>query len=399
MFVGIVGKPSCGKSTFFKAATLAEVDIANYPFTTIKPNHAVGFVRIDCVDKEFGRQCNPREGFCIHGNRFVPIDLMDVAGLVPGAHTGLGMGNQFLDDLRQADALVHVIDISGSVNEKGEPVEPLSYDPVKDVEFLEEELDMWYLGIIKKGWERFARTVMQEKGNIAKAVGKQLSALKVTEEMAEDAIKKLGLDLARPDKWSEQEMKELAVMLRKQTKPIIIAANKIDVAGAERNYERVNEKFPDYIVIPCSAESELALREAAKHGLIDYVSGNGSFRLVEPDRLSDKQRRALDFIQKNVLDRFGSTGVQDVLNNAVFKLLKYIAVFPGGVNKLEDQHGNVLPDCFLMPGGSTALDFAFRIHTDIGKGFIRAIDVKTKMTVGKEHKLKHRDVVEIVTSK
>lgn len=399
MFVGIVGKPSCGKSTFFKAATLAEVDIANYPFTTIKPNHAVGFVKLECVDREFGKQCDPREGFCIHGQRFVPIDLMDVAGLVPGAHTGLGMGNQFLDDLRQADALVHVIDVSGSVNEKGEPVEPLSYDPAKDVRFLEEELDMWYLGIMKKGWERFARTVMQEKGSIAKAVGKQLSGLKVTEEMTEDTIKHLGLDTEHPDRWSESGLKSLAIELRKQTKPIIIAANKIDVPGAEKNYERIKEQFGDHLVIPCSAESELALREAAKQKLIDYVPGENEFTVLEPDRLSDKQRQALDFIRKNVLDRFGSTGVQKVLNDAIFRLLKYIAIFPGGVNRLEDQHGNVLPDCFLLPEGSTALDFAFRIHTDIGRGFIRAIDVRTKMAVGKEHRLKHRDVVEIVASK
>ncbi len=399
MFVGIVGKPSCGKSTFFKASTLAEVDIANYPFTTIKPNHAVGFVKVDCVDKDFGKQCDPREGFCIHGRRFVPVDVMDVAGLVPGAHRGLGMGNQFLDDLRQADALVHVIDISGSVNEKGEPVEPLSYDPANDVRFLEEELDMWYLDILKKGWERFARTVMQEKGNIAKAVGKQLSGLKVTEEMAEDTIKRRGLDMAKPDRWSEGELKSLAVGLRKRTKPMVIAANKIDVPGADRNLERLKKEFPDHMIIPCSAESELALREAAKHGLIDYVPGDNQFNILDVSKLNDKQKAALDFIRKNVLDRFGSTGVQQVLDAAIFDLLKYIAVFPGGVNRLEDQHGNVLPDCFLLPEGSTALDFAFRIHTDIGRGFIRAIDVKKKMTVGKEHRLKHRDVIEIVSSK
>jgi hypothetical protein len=399
MFVGIVGKPSCGKSTFFKAATLADVDIANYPFTTIKPNHAVGFVKVDCVDKEFGKQCNPREGFCIHGWRFVPVDLMDVAGLVPGAHEGKGMGNQFLDDLRQADALVHVIDISGSVNEKGEPVEPLSYDPLKDVEFLEEELDMWYLGIMKRGWERFARQVMQEKGNIVRAIGKQLSGLKVTEEMAEDVITKIGLDVTKPDTWADDDLKRVAVELRRRTKPMLIAANKIDIPGADKNYERLKEKFPDYIIVPCSAESELALREAARHKIIDYVPGEKSFTVLAPEKLNEKQRKALEFIKVNMLDKFGSTGVQDTLNHAIFNLLGYIAIFPGGINKLEDQHGNVIPDCFLIPGGSTALDFAFRIHTDLGKNFIRAIDVKKRLTVGKEHLLKHRDVMEIVTGR
>jgi ribosome-binding ATPase YchF (GTP1/OBG family) len=399
MFVGIVGKPSCGKSTFFKAATLAEVDIANYPFTTIKPNHAVGFVRIECVDKDFGKQCNPREGFCIHNWRFVPIDMMDVAGLVPGAHEGKGMGNQFLDDLRQADALIHVIDVSGSVNQNGEPVEPLSYDPANDVEFLEEELDMWYLGVMKRGWDRFVRMVMQEKGNIAKAIGKQLSAFKVTEEMAEEVIAKLGFDLSKPDKWTDDELKRLAMEFRRITKPMIIAANKIDVPGAEKNYERLKQMFPNYLIIPCSAESELALREAAKHKLIDYVPGDKNFKILEEGKLNDKQRKALSFIQSNILDRFGSSGIQDALNHSIFNLLKYIAIFPGGINKLEDQYGNTLPDCFLMPQGSTALDFAFRIHTDLGKNFIRAINVKTRMTVGKEYKLSHRDVVEIITGR
>jgi ribosome-binding ATPase YchF (GTP1/OBG family) len=399
MFVGIVGKPSCGKSTFFKAATLAEVDIANYPFTTIKPNHAVGFVRIECVDKDFGKQCHPREGFCIHNWRFVPIDMMDVAGLVPGAHEGKGMGNQFLDDLRQADALIHVIDVSGSVNQNGEPVEPLSYDPANDVEFLEEELDMWYLGVMKRGWDRFVRMVMQEKGNIAKAIGKQLSAFKVTEEMAEEVIAKLGFDLSKPDKWTDDELKRLAMEFRRITKPMIIAANKIDVPGAEKNYERLKQMFPNYLIIPCSAESELALREAAKHKLIDYVPGDKNFKILEEGKLNDKQRKALSFIQSNILDRFGSSGIQDALNHSIFNLLKYIAIFPGGINKLEDQYGNTLPDCFLMPQGSTALDFAFRIHTDLGKNFIRAINVKTRMTVGKEYKLSHRDVVEIITGR
>jgi ribosome-binding ATPase YchF (GTP1/OBG family) len=400
MFVGIVGKPSCGKSTFFKSATLAEVEIANYPFTTIKPNHAVGFVKIDCVDREFNKQCNPREGFCIHNKRFLPIDMMDVAGLVPGAHEGLGMGNQFLDDLRQADALIHVIDISGSVNEKGEPVDPLSYDPAKDILFLEEELDMWYFGIMKKGWDKFARTAMQEKTNIAKAIGKQLSGLKVTEEMAEEFIRKLELDMEKPNTWSEAELKLLATSLRQQTKPMIIAANKIDIPGAEKNYERIKKEFSDRLIIPCSAEAELALREAARNNLIDYISGETDFTITAESKLNEKQKKALNFIKTNILAKFETgTGIQSALNTAIFELLNYIAIFPGGVNKLEDQHGNTLPDCFLLPKGSTALDFAFRIHTDIGKNFIRAIDVKTKRTVGKEHKLKHRDVVEIVTGR
>ncbi len=399
MLIGIVGKPSSGKSTFFRAATLAEAEIANYPFTTIKPNHGVGFVKVRCVDREFEKQCNPRVGYCVNGWRFVPVDMLDVAGLVPGAHEGRGMGNQFLDDLRQADVLIHVVDVAGATNEKGEPVEPLSYDPAKDIDFLEVEIDMWYLSIIQKNWERFARQIIQEKKDMVKALAKQLSAFKVTEEMVKLTIAKLNLNREKPNEWDTSNLKGIATELRKMTKPMIVACNKIDIEGADRNFERLKKQFPNHMLIPCSAESELALREAAKKGLIDYLSGEGGFEIRHPEKLSEKQRLALEFIKKAVLNKFRTTGIQDVLNKAVFELLEYIAVFPGGVSKLEDSEGRVLPDCFLLPGNSTALDFAYHIHTDLGEHFIRAIDVKTKRAVGKDYKLKNRDVIEIITGK
>jgi len=397
MLIGIVGKANVGKSTFFKALTLAEVLIANYPFATIDPNKGFGFVKVDCVDKDFEVQCNPRTGYCIDHVRFVPVEVLDVAGLVPGAHEGKGMGNKFLDDLRQAHALVHIVDISGSTNEKGEPVEPGSYDPAFDVRFLETELDMWYLSILKKGWEKFARQVQQEGKTVSESLAKQLSGLNVNEKMIAAVIKKFNLDPSKPVHWAEKDLNDIAVELRKITKPMIIAANKIDVPTAKDNLERIKKEFPDHIIIPCSAESELALKEAAKKELIKYIPGEKDFEIK--GKLSDKQQKALEFIRKNILDTYGTTGVQQAIDASVFKLLKYIAIFPGGINKLADQHGNILPDCFLLPEGSTAIDFAYRIHTDIGDKFIRAIDVKTKRTVGKEHLLKHRDVVEIITSR
>ncbi len=397
MLIGIVGKPSCGKSTFFKASTLAEVEIASYPFTTIKPNRGTSYIKVNCAEKDFNVKCNPRFGYCVDGKRFVPVELLDVAGLVPGAHEGKGMGNQFLDDLNQADALIHIIDISGSTNEKGEEVPLLSYDPANDVKFLEHELDMWYLRSIEKGWEKFARTVNQERPELKKALAKQLSFLRVTERLIEGVIEKLGLE---PDiiKWDKKMLLSLASELRKETKPMLIACNKID-ANAHENFERIKKLFPQYSIIPCSAEAELALREAARKNLIKYMPGEKDFQIINENAMNDKQKNALDFIKKNILEKYGSTGVQAVIDYAVFELLKYVAIFPGGVNKLEDQHGNVLPDCFLMPPKSTALDFAFRLHTDIGNHFIKAIDVKTKRPVGKDYLLKNRDVIEIATSK
>lgn len=400
MLIGVVGKPSCGKSTFFKASTLSDVEIANYPFTTIKPNHAVGFVKVDpCSDKTFDKQCEPREGSCVDHKRFVPIEMLDVAGLVPGASQGQGMGNQFLDDLRQADALIHVIDVSGSTNERGEPVEKLSHDPLKDVKFLEEELDLWYQQIFSKVWDKFSRQVQQEHADVQKAIAKQFSGLRVTEELVEQGIKSFGLESTKIINWEEDKLRGFVSFLRKKTKPMIIAANKIDVPGAEENLERLKKEYSDYIIIAASSESELALKEAAKHKLIKYAPGDKTFEILEEDKLNDKQKNALGFVEKNILEKHGSTGVQEVIDKAVFELLSLIALYPVANHDLTDQNGKVMPDCFLLPSNTTAISFAYKIHTDIGDNFIRATNMKTKMAVKKDEPLSSGDVIEIATSK
>ncbi len=399
MLIGIVGKPSCGKSTFFKAMTLSDVAIASYPFTTIKPNRGAGYVKTDCADRFFNVQCNPREGYCVNGQRFVPVELLDVAGLVPGAHEGKGLGNQFLDDLRQAHVLIHVIDTSGSTNESGEPVEEGSHDPAKDILFLENELDLWYISILKKPWEKFSRQTLTEKQKVSAAIAKQFSGLNANEKIVSEIIFNLRLDAENPTKWSDEDLKAFATELRKYTKPMIIAANKIDTKAGKANYEMLKEKFPNYTIIATSAESELALKEAGRKGLIEYSGGDNNFRIIDEKKLTPQQANALKFIQENVLSIYGSTGVQETINKAVFGVLKCISIFPGGVNKLTDQYGRILPDCFLMPPNSTALDFAYKIHSDIGAGFIRAIDVKKRLTVGKDHKLQNGDVIEIISSK
>jgi hypothetical protein len=395
MLIGFVGKPSVGKSTFFKAATLAEVEIAPYPFTTIKPNHGVGYVKVDCIDKEFDAQCNPNHGFCINHKRFVPIDLMDVAGLVPGASEGKGLGNQFLDDLRQADVFIHIVDVSGTTDETGKPAE--NYDITKDVIFLEEELNKWYLGIFMKVWKSFARKAELEGENFARAVAIQFSGLKVNEDQVKSVLFKLKFS-HKPSTWTNDELLKFASELRKETKPMIIAANKIDTSHGKYNYEKLINEFPNMKIIPCSADSELALREATKAGMIDYIPGERDF-LVKGN-LNEKQKQALDKIKKEVLDEFEfGTGVQEILNYAVFTLLKYLAIFPAGAHKLADSKGRILPDCFLLPPNSTALDFAFFLHTDFGNNFLRAIDARSKRILGRDYVLKHRDALEIVTSK
>jgi len=394
MLIGLVGKPSAGKSTFFKAATLAEVDIAPYPFTTIKPNHGIGYIRIDCIDKEFNVQCMPNHGFCIQHQRFVPVDLMDVAGLVPGASEGRGLGNKFLDDLRQADVFIHILDISGTTSVEGKILPEATYEPWKDVLFLEDELNKWYYNILIKAWKSFARKAELEDSDFSDSVAKQFSGLKVNKEQVKKIILKLNFE-GRPSVWNDEQLFKFASELRKESKPMIIAANKIDTEKAKENLEILKRKFPDLNIIPCSSDSELALREAGKLNLIEYIPGDKEFKII--GNLNEGQKNALEKIKKNVLNIYGNTGVQQILNFAVFDLLKYIAIFPAGATKLADSKGRILPDCFLLPLGSTALDFAYALHTDFGKNFVKAIDARTKRALGKSYELKNRDALEIVT--
>jgi len=320
---------------------------------------------------------------------------MDVAGLVPGASEGKGLGNQFLDDLRQADVFVHIVDVSGTTDETGKPAE--DYDVTKDVVFLEDELNKWYLGILMKVWKSFARKAELEGDNFARAVATQFSGLKVNEDHVKKVFSKLKFS-HKPSTWTNEELLQFASELRKETKPMIIAANKVDTSHGKYNYEKLLKEFPDMKIIPCSADSELALREAAKAGIIDYTPGEKEFSIK--GNLNDRQKQALDKIKKEVLDDFEfGTGVQEILNYAVLNLLKYIAIFPAGAHKLADSKGRVLPDCFLLPPNSTALDFAFFLHTDFGNNFLRAIDARTKRVLGRDYALKHRDALEIVTSK
>ena len=393
MLIGLVGKPSSGKSTFFKAATLANVLIASYPFATIKPNHGVGYVKIDCIDKEFNTQCNPSKGYCTNHKRFVPIELMDVAGLVEGASQGKGLGNQFLDNLTSANAFIHIVDASGETDAEGK--ETKNYSPIKDIEMLEKELDLWYLGILKKTWKTLSKNIQTTKTDFAKAIAKQFSGLKVNEDDVKQVVRTNNFNVEKPNNWDDEELLTFAHELRHLTKPMIIAANKIDKPTSADNLKKLKQAYPELIIIPCSADSELALREASKAELIDYIPGDSDFKIK--GEINEKQQQALNNIKDNVLNTYKSTGVQEVLNKVVFDLLKYIAIFPASANKLADSKGNILPDCFLLPENSTALDFAYHLHTDFGDNFIKAIDARTKRAVGKDHKLKNRDALEIMT--
>ncbi|MDD3178111.1 MAG: redox-regulated ATPase YchF [Candidatus ainarchaeum sp.] len=400
MLIGIVGKPNVGKTTFFKAMTLMNVESANYPFTTIDANKGIGFIRNKpCVCKELNTQCNPRYGYCKNHIRFLPVDLIDVAGLVPGASEGRGLGNKFLTDLNMADALIQVIDISGSTDQEGKNVKAGSINPADEIEFLEKEINNWLFGIFKKNFTKIGTSQRVKKQKTLTILEEYLKgAIGAKEEEIDLVLKKYNLKDKNLIDWSDEEILNFTKNIRELSKPIIIAANKIDMPFGKDNLEKLIKKYPNRIIIPCSAESEVALKNAEKNNIIEYIPGEDDFKILKED-INEIQKNALKFIKENILQKYNSTGIQLILDKVVFETLGYMPIYPGGTKGLGDKNGNILPDCFLMPPKSTALDFAFKLHTDFGKNFIKAIDVKTKMLLGKDHKLKTNDVIEIVSGK
>lgn len=398
--VGIVGKPSCGKTSFTNAACMTDFKVGSYPFTTIQANVGVAHVRTRCACTDFGVKDNPKNSICIDGVRLIPIKLIDVAGLVPGAHEGRGMGNKFLDDLRQADVLIHIVDASGSLDAEGQEVAAGSYNPVEDVKFLEDEITEWILGIVTKDWRRITGRVRAEGAKLDELLVEKLSGLKITRSQILKAIRNAELNAESADKWSDENLRRFARTLQRVAKPIIIAANKIDRPTAHENYERLRETFPDLLVLPVSALAEKVLRDLDKRGIIRYVPGDEDFKILQPDKLSESELAQLEKLRTDILKRYGGTGVQRILNDAVFGFLKMITVYPvHDVNTLSDSEGNVLPDVFLVPEGTTAKEFAGYIHTDLMESFIHAIDARTKMRISDKHVLKDRDVIKIVSAK
>ena len=381
MLIGIVGKPSSGKTTFFNAATEQSAKTAPYPFTTIEPNVGVTWVRTKCPHTEIGKECQPNHGFCLEGNRFVPVEIIDVAGLVPGAHEGKGLGNRFLDELRRADVLVHVVDASGGTDAEGNPIRPGERDPSEDVEFLREELLAWFEEIVRKAWEKVKKK--PDKGEITG----YFTGLGIGPAKVERIVDRLGYPEGKEREWAEELLK---------FKPIIIAANKVDVDPAPDNVKELQRKYSN--VVPTSGVAEYTLRKAVRGGYIRYVPGDGSFEVVR--EMSPRQREGLEYIKERVLEPFGSTGVQQVLNRAVFDVLGYKVVYPvEDENRWTDGKGNVLPDAYLLPPDATALDLAYRIHTEVGERFVAAVDARTKRRIGKDHVLENGDVVKIVTGR
>jgi ribosome-binding ATPase YchF (GTP1/OBG family) len=393
MQIGLLGKTNVGKSTFFSAATETTAQIGNYPFTTIEPNVGIAHVKAECACKHFG--IDHKHPLCINGIRFIPVKLIDVAGLVPGAHEGKGLGNKFLDDARQSEVLIHVVDASGSTDIQGHPVPVGTHDPLEDVKFVEEEFDQWMKQILQREWQKLSREMESKGAKIVQGIAQRFSGLGIKEYDIEIVIQHLNLQTKKPTEWSDSDLSTFIKELRKKTKPIIIAANKADLC---HDLSIIDKLKKEGVTIPCSAETELLLKKATKNGLIDYFPGEKIFKIKEGINLNPQQQKALDLV-KLVLSKIETTGIQQALDVACFELLKLIVVYPvEDETKLSNKDGKILPDARLMPANSTAKDLATTIHADLAKGFLHAIDVKTKQRIGAQHQLKSGDVIKIVST-
>ncbi|UCG89819.1 MAG: redox-regulated ATPase YchF [Candidatus Heimdallarchaeota archaeon] len=396
ILIGIVGKPSSGKTTFLNALCGTSAKTADYPFTTIQPNQGVGFVTTPCVCQELGVTCNPRNSECIDRVRKIPIKIIDVAGLVPGAYEGKGMGNQFLSDLAQADILIHVVDISGSLNEEGETVDPGSHDPMKDVNFLENEIAAWIRGILKKDWDRAVRKADTEKKNIVDFITDKMTGLKITRTDILKAVNLANLNTSTVKDWTDDDLLQLCHEIRKAGKPIIIAANKIDRPTAKSNYDRLKKEFGE-IIIPTSALTDIVLKNLVNQSKVEYISASG--RLNSLGNMSPKEESIVNKIQTEILEPYGTTGIFETLNKAVFNILQLQPIYPvADVTHFSDNDGKILPDVFLVKKGTTIKEFAGIIHQDLFKNFIHGIDARTNRRTSEKHELQFGDVVKIVAA-
>ncbi|MFB6157010.1 MAG: redox-regulated ATPase YchF [Haloferacaceae archaeon] len=388
--VALAGKPNAGKSTFFRAATMADVDVGNYPFTTIDPNRGVTYARTRCPCLDRDERCGDER--CRAGKRYVPVELLDVAGLVPGAHEGRGLGNQFLDALTDADVVLHVVDASGATDEEGEPVEVGEHDPVEDVDFVEREMDLWLADIVDRNWESVVRKSRSPDFDIDDALAEMLTGFGASP--AEVAASLRALDYpADPGKWTDDDREALAEDVRARTKPILVVANKAD-AAPEGNLERLLDL--DRPVVPATADGELALRRAAENGLVDYDPGDDGFDVTAD--LSDAQREGLERV-RDVMERYGGTGVVGAVNAAVYDVLDHVTVYPvENETRWTDGQGAVLPDAHLLPRGSTPEDLAYAVHSDIGEGYLHAVDARSARRISDEYELEEGDVIKIVST-
>ncbi|MBC7120040.1 MAG: redox-regulated ATPase YchF [Candidatus Methanosuratus sp.] len=398
--VGIIGKTNTGKTTLFNAITMMNAEVSNYPFTTKDPNVGIGYFKAPCMCKELSVKDNPQNSICIDGWRFIPVEVIDLPGLIKGASEGLGLGTRFLTVAAQADVILHVVDASGSINARGEICEPGMGSPLADYYDIEEELIKWYTKNLIENADKVRRALQNKAVTLHSALYEILSGIKVTYPQIKEALAKTKLDNVSFEDWEEEEFRAFSTEIRYLSKPTLVVANKMDMPVAEKNLRGLAETFGKSFVIPVSAEVELLLRRAEKAGAISYTPGDEKFTVRDASKLTPRQKWALEYVQSRVFDKWLRTGVDLALTTAVLKLLRMNVVYPvEDAKKYSDRKGNVLPDVYLMPQGSTPRDLARQIHSDLYENFLYAIDSVSGLRLPNDYELRDRDVITIVTTR
>ena len=341
---------------------------------------------------------NPNNSKCKDGWRYIPVELIDLPGLIKDAWKGKGLGNQFLSIAAQSDALLHVVDCSGSIDASGKITEAGTGDPVSDFADIEEELIMWYQKILEGNRDKVSKNI-NSGTELVDAFTDLYMGIGVKKNHVIQALKISELEEKKFDDYDSQDTKQFAKILRKISKPTLIVANKIDVPGADKNFNRLRERYNEVITVPASADSELTLRRAEQQQLIKYSPGSEQFDIVNPEELNDKQTNALNFIKQDIMGEYMRTGVQFAINVTVFKLLKMNAVYPvADETNLSDKKGHVLPDLILLKDGATVKDLANEIHTGLSKGLLHAKDLRYNLRLPTHYQLRDRDVISLVSA-
>ncbi|MGH1568140.1 MAG: redox-regulated ATPase YchF [Nitrosopumilus sp.] len=396
--IGLIGKTNTGKTTFFNSATLSSEEISSYPFTTKSPVSGIAHAITLCVHPEFKVQDNPNNSKCLDGWRYIPIELIDLPGLIKDAWKGKGLGNQFLSIAAQSDALLHVVDASGGIDSTGKITEAGKGDPISDFADIEEELIMWYLKILEGNRDKVSKLI-QSGTDVLDAITDLYRGIGVSKTHVKDTFQATNLEEKNFDDFNMDDSKKFASHLRKTSKPTLIVANKVDVEGADKNFARLRERYNDSIVIPVSGDSEFVLRRAEQKGLIKYSPGSETFEIIKSDELNEKQNNALDFIKREIMGEYMRTGVQFAINVAVFKLLKMNSIYPvADESNMADKNGRVLPDLILLKDGATISDLAKEIHTDLTKGLLYGKDLRYNLRLPADYQLRDRDVVSLVSA-
>ena len=396
--IGLIGKTNTGKTTFFNSATLSSEKISSYPFTTKTPISGVAHAITLCVHPEFKIQDNPNNSQCLDGWRYIPIELIDLPGLIKDAWKGKGLGNQFLSIAAQSDALLHVVDASGGIDSTGQITKVGTGDPISDFADIEEELIMWYHKILEGNRDKISKLI-KTGTDVSDAITDLYRGIGVTKTHVKETFHVTSLEEKDFDDFDMIDSKKFATHLRKISKPTLIVANKVDVKGADKNFARLRERYNDSIVIPVSGDSEFVLRRAEQKGLIKYSPGSETFKILKSNELNEKQNNALNFIEQEIMGEYMRTGVQFAINVAVFKLLKMNSIYPvADATNFADKKGNVLPDLILLKDGATINDLAKEIHTDLTKGLLYGKDLRYNLRLPTDYQLRDRDVVSLVSA-